>query len=482
MDGWLKQSTTVTIQMGPALDKTDGVTEETGLSPTVEVSKAGAAFAARSSATAITHDANGWYRVELNTTDTGTLGILKVKFDDAATHLPVWHTFMVVPANIYDSLVGGSDLIDVSVTQWLGTAAATPTVAGVPEVDLTHLGGVAQSAADLKDFADDGYDPATNKVQGVVLTDTLTTYTGNTPQTGDSFARLGAPAGASVSADIAAIEAQTDDIGAAGAGLTALATAANLATVAADVGSILLQTTTDGVQIDPDNKTEIAGLVWDEAHADHTNELSFGAMLQPQRTGTAQAGSANSITLDAGASAIDDFYKGSSIRIVGGTGAGQPARRINSYNGATKEAVINATWVTNPNATSVFLIIPQAAVDMASVNADEQQAIDLGAASGQIMTYLDDFVSDKASPAQVATEILDALTVDTYAEPGQGAPPATASIKDKLGYVYKFLRNKHTQTATTFSVFADDTTTVDHKATVSDDGTTLTRTEIASGP
>lgn len=43
-----------------------------------------------------------------------------------------------------------------------------------------------------------------------------------TPQTGDSFARLGAPAGASVSADLAAIEAQTDDIGAAGAGLTAI--------------------------------------------------------------------------------------------------------------------------------------------------------------------------------------------------------------------------------------------------------------------
>jgi len=40
--------------------------------------------------------------------------------------------------------------------------------------------------------------------------------------TGDAFARLGAPAGASVSADIAAIEAQTDDIGAAGAGLSAV--------------------------------------------------------------------------------------------------------------------------------------------------------------------------------------------------------------------------------------------------------------------
>lgn len=39
---------------------------------------------------------------------------------------------------------------------------------------------------------------------------------------GAAYTRLGAPAGASVSADIAAIEAQTDDIGTAGAGLTAV--------------------------------------------------------------------------------------------------------------------------------------------------------------------------------------------------------------------------------------------------------------------
>lgn len=39
----------------------------------------------------------------------------------------------------------------------------------------------------------------------IQLVDTVTTYTGNTLQTGDSYARLGAPAGASVSADIAAV-------------------------------------------------------------------------------------------------------------------------------------------------------------------------------------------------------------------------------------------------------------------------------------
>lgn len=47
------------------------------------------------------------------------------------------------PANIVNSMVTGSDILDVSVTQWLGTAAATPTVAGVPEVDTTHWNGTA---------------------------------------------------------------------------------------------------------------------------------------------------------------------------------------------------------------------------------------------------------------------------------------------------------------------------------------------------
>lgn len=56
---------------------------------------------------------------------------------------------------------------------------------------------------------------------------TINAYTGNTAQTGDAFARLGAPAGASVSADVAAVKVDTAatlvdtaEIGVAGAGLT----------------------------------------------------------------------------------------------------------------------------------------------------------------------------------------------------------------------------------------------------------------------
>lgn len=80
------------------------------------------------------------------------------------------------------------------------------------KVDVRAIGGDAQSATDLKDFADAGYDPSTNKVQGVVLVDTTTTLTGHTAQTGDAYARLGAPAGASVSADIALVKADTGNL------------------------------------------------------------------------------------------------------------------------------------------------------------------------------------------------------------------------------------------------------------------------------
>lgn len=86
------------------------------------------------------------------------------------------------------------------------------------------------------------------------------------------------------------------------------------------------------------------------------------------------------------------------------------------------------------------------------------------------------------SAAAVNAEVVDALNVDTYAEPGQEAPGATVSLVTKISYLYKAFRNKKTQTSTTMNLFADDGTTVDQKATVSDNGTTYTGGEIASGP
>lgn len=327
---FLRQNTAVIVTVGPFYDKTDGVTPETSLTITNERitltadtdagsaptnildNVTGATSGTSNDLNYITGNDAGMMQLELSASNTNRVGRMLLAITDAANHVPVFHEYFVLPQAIFDWLTGVVTPLPANVTHWLGTAAATPTVAGVPEVDLTHVGGATtnvaalatnvdailtdtgttlqaeldgiqadtediqsrlpaaltaggniksdmlalnggtQSAADLKDFADDGYDPSTNKVQGVVLTDTLTTYTGNTPQTGDSFARLGAPAGASVSADILAvdnlvddlesrigtpsdlgggatvaanladIEAQTDDIGTAGAGLTAI--------------------------------------------------------------------------------------------------------------------------------------------------------------------------------------------------------------------------------------------------------------------
>jgi len=133
----------------------------------------------------------GDYDVELSATDTNTVGILKMIFEEAATCLPVWAEFFVVPANVYDAMTG-ADLLDVSVTQ---------------------LDGAAQSLTDLKDFADAGYDPATNKVQGVVLTDTATTLTGHTAQSGDSYAIVnGAHGLVSIQDDVDLILADTNEL------------------------------------------------------------------------------------------------------------------------------------------------------------------------------------------------------------------------------------------------------------------------------
>lgn len=70
--------------------------------------------------------------------------------------------------------------------------------------------------------------------------------------------------------------------------------------------------------------------------------------------GTAQAGGATTITLDTGASAVDDEYNSDVIEITSGTGSGQ-TRTITDYVGSTKVATV-AAWSTNPDATSVFEI------------------------------------------------------------------------------------------------------------------------------
>jgi len=87
-----------------------------------------------------------------------------------------------------------------------------------------------------------------------------------------------------------------------------------------------------------------------------SNSDSDFSAITTTRQNTAQAGAASTITLDAGASGVDDEYNTQYIYIVSGTGAGQ-RRQITDYVGASKVATVGSAWTTNPDATSVFRIL-----------------------------------------------------------------------------------------------------------------------------
>jgi hypothetical protein len=89
-------------------------------------------------------------------------------------------------------------------------------------------------------------------------------------------------------------------------------------------------------------------------------DVTAGGTSYIDNAGTAQAGSSTTITLESGASAVDDTYNTMSVYITSGTGNGQ-LRAITDYNGTTKVATV-ATWTTNPDTTSVYEVMPSVSI------------------------------------------------------------------------------------------------------------------------
>lgn len=136
----LKQSTIVDLPIGPFLDETDGRTAESALTitqPDVRLKKNGGAWAQKNAAQTLSHEEAGWYEVSLDATDTNTLGHLVVAVHEAGA-LPVWREFLVVPANVYDALVGGSDNLEVDTVLWRGSQPGTLN-SGLVQSDVQRI-------------------------------------------------------------------------------------------------------------------------------------------------------------------------------------------------------------------------------------------------------------------------------------------------------------------------------------------------------
>lgn len=146
----LKQSTAITLKIGPFVDEDDGKTAETALTISqadVRLSKNGGNMASKSQTSACTHDEIGVYNCSVNTTDTNALGRLQLFVHESGA-LPVWHEFMVLPANVYDSKYS-TDYLQVDVVQVEGSDATDQIRDSVVD-DATRI-----DASDLNTIMDD---------------------------------------------------------------------------------------------------------------------------------------------------------------------------------------------------------------------------------------------------------------------------------------------------------------------------------------
>ena len=210
------------------------------------ISKAGAAFANPNDANAATHDRAGWYRKQLNATDTGTTGRFIVEVQESGA-LPVWREFMILPANVYDSLVGGTDSL---------------------QVDVTAVSGDSTAANNLElDYDGTGYAKANS---------TIGTTTSNTDLVTAAAIRTEIDSNSTQLAAIAADtdELQTDDVPgliAALNDLTAVQVNAEVDTALADYDPPTKAELDSGLAgLNDPTAAAIADQVWEEAIADHS--------------------------------------------------------------------------------------------------------------------------------------------------------------------------------------------------------------------
>ena len=154
----LKQSTQVDVLIGPLIDDGDFKAVEesvaynaTGIDVDVikGVTKADVSLANSAGDGYWRHVANGYYAVTLSTTDTGTLGPLRVAFE-ATGVLPCWEDFLVVPANVYDAMVAGTDYLKSDAVEISSSSTAADAVeSNIGYLDASIAGLNDLSAADV---------------------------------------------------------------------------------------------------------------------------------------------------------------------------------------------------------------------------------------------------------------------------------------------------------------------------------------------
>ena len=248
MSRFLKENTATRITIGPFIDVGDGFTPELGLTvtgihltlvvddagvPTLVLDADATASGGDNDMVHITNDNAGFYDLELTAANVNFTGRVMFAAIDDSEHLPVFHEFQIVSANVYDSLFTDGDTLDVQVTG-IGSAVITAASIAANAIGASELAtdaiGAAQMAADSIDASALATDAVTEIANGVWDTDATGRQTAGTfgQAIGDPGANAETmydavvtdAAGTNVAIDIIAVKGDTAEIGTAGAGLS----------------------------------------------------------------------------------------------------------------------------------------------------------------------------------------------------------------------------------------------------------------------
>jgi len=254
---YLKQSTSVKVVIGPFLDKDDGLTPETGVAlgtaDRAELVKHDAASVTDISANtfAAIAAADGLYNLTLSAGDTATLGMLTAYVDDVSVCLAVRADYMVVPANVWDSLFS-TDKLQVDVTQVEGVDA-TDTIIGADSDTLETLSDQADAIKLKTDLITVG---GLEVASPVASNETVEIVAGDDYASADSTAIIFTVAGyagpslTSATMRMAIVNQDEYDAGSAAADLTITGTGANPAGTATFTFE-LTAAQTDGLNTQP---------------------------------------------------------------------------------------------------------------------------------------------------------------------------------------------------------------------------------------
>lgn len=169
------------VVFGIFVDSTDGNTEETGLTianTDIKIWKAGATTLANKNSGGATHISNGIYYAVFDSTDTNTLGSGKAFIHVSGALYQVLE-FCVLHQKVYDSMIAGSDNLEVEAVAVSDKTGYSLSTAGVSAV---QSGLSTLTAADVWNYA-----TRTLSSFGTLVSDVATAVWGATTRTLSAF-------------------------------------------------------------------------------------------------------------------------------------------------------------------------------------------------------------------------------------------------------------------------------------------------------